>query len=104
MTAGIVASRDPPAVRRKRRTGGPRALPVDRLRLPGVQSARRIPPFLDAILARLRADASSPVTVLRLGVVGLFALAGGPWLAWLPLDLLERMPGMPVRPLSISHC
>ena len=43
-------------------------------------------PSLAAILAQLRgAGAAGIVTVLRLGAAGLFALAGGPWLAWLLL-------------------
>ena len=30
------------------------------------------------------------------------ALAGGPWLAWLSTELLERLPGGLVRPLPVD--
>ena len=42
------------------------------------------------------------MTVLRLGAAGLVALAPGPWLAWLPVELLSRLPGGPVRPLPVE--
>ena len=29
-------------------------------------------------------------------------LAGGPWLAWLLLDLLDRLPGTPLRALPLT--
>ena len=53
-------------------------------------------------------DALRPLTrgagraVLRAGSAGLTLLAAGPWLAWLPLDLLERLPGTPLRALPIA--
>ena len=60
-------------------------------------------PSLAAILAQLRgAGAAGIVTVLRLGAAGLFALAGGPWLARLSTELLERLPGGLVRPLPVE--
>ena len=40
--------------------------------------------------------------MLRLDGAGLFAMAGGPWLAWLPVELLERLPGGLVRPLAVD--
>ena len=40
--------------------------------------------------------------MLRLGAAGLFALATGPWLAWLSTELLERLPGGLVRPLPVD--
>ena len=60
-------------------------------------------PSLDAVLAQLRgAGPERLATVLRLGAAGLFALATGPWLAWLALDLLERLPGGLVRALPVD--
>ena len=29
-------------------------------------------------------------------------LAAGPWLAWLPLDLLDRLPGTPLQALPLA--
>ena len=60
-------------------------------------------PSLAAILAQLRDTAHARVTaVLRVGGAGLFAMAGGPWLAWLPIELLGRLPGRLVRPLPVD--
>ena len=42
------------------------------------------------------------MTVLRLDGAGLFAMAGGPWLAWLPVELLGRLSGGLVRPLPVE--
>ena len=59
-------------------------------------------PSLGAILGPLSGTASPAVTVLRLGAAGLLTLAAGPWFAWLPLDLLERLPDSPIRPLPVD--
>ena len=40
--------------------------------------------------------------VLRAGSTGQTLLAAGPWLAWLPLDLLGRLPGTPLRALPLA--
>lgn len=40
--------------------------------------------------------------MLRLGAAGLFALARGPWLAWLSIELLDSLPDGPVRPLPVK--
>ena len=40
--------------------------------------------------------------VLRAGSAGLTLLAGDLWLAWLPLDLLDRLPGTPLRALPLE--
>ena len=40
--------------------------------------------------------------VVRAGSAGLTLLADGPWLAWLPLDLLDRLPGTPLRALPLA--
>ena len=40
--------------------------------------------------------------VLRAGSAGLTLLAAGRWLAWLPLDLLDRLPERPLRALPLD--
>ena len=103
MTAGIVAWRGHPLL------GGPVA-PEDLARYPWIDFDWPAPasrdesrPSLAAILAQLRDTAHARiVTVLRLDGAGLFALAGGPWLAWLPIELLGRLSGGLVRPLPVE--
>ena len=104
MTAGVVAWRGHPLL------GGPVA-PEDLARYPWIDFDWPAPasrdenrPSLAAILAQLRGGtAHAPVTaVLRLGGAGLFAMAGGPWLAWLPVELLGRLSGGLVRPLPVD--
>ena len=103
MTAGIVAWRDHPLF-----AGS--VAPEDLARYPWIDfdwpapaSLDETRPSLAAILAQLRgAGAAGIVTVLRLGAAGLLALAGGPWLAWLSTELLERLPGGLVRPLPVD--
>ena len=41
-------------------------------------------------------------TVVRAGSAGLLPLAAGPWLGWLLLNFLERLPGAPLRPLPLT--
>ena len=103
MTAGIVAWRDHPLF------AGPVA-PEDLARYPWIDYDWPAPasrdesrPSLAAILAQLRGEGPAGiVTVLRLGAAGLLALAGGPWLAWLSVELLERLPAGLVRPLPVD--
>ena len=38
----------------------------------------------------------------RADSAGLSLLAAGPGLAWLPLELLDRLPGAPLRELSLA--
>ncbi len=40
--------------------------------------------------------------VVRAGSAGLSLLAAGPWLAWLPLDLVDRLSGAPFRELPLA--
>ena len=103
MTAGIVAWRDHPLF-------AGTVTPADLARYPWIDfdwpapaSLDETRPSLAAILAQLRgAGPAGIVTVLRLGAAGLFALATGPWLAWLSTELLERLPGGLVRPLPVD--
>ena len=103
MTAGIVAWRDHPLF-----AGS--VTPADLARYPWIDfdwpapaSLDETRPSLAAILAQLRGQGPAGiVTVLRLGAAGLLALAGGPWLAWLSTELLDRLPGALIRPLPIE--
>ena len=61
------------------------------------------PPSLDRVLDALHARTGRRVkTVLRADAAGLFLLATGPWLARLPLDFLDGLPGTPLRPLPLG--
>ena len=60
-------------------------------------------PSLAAVLDELRELTGGPVRAgLRTGSAGLTLLAAGPWLAWLPLDLLDRLPGTPLKALPLD--
>ena len=103
MTAGVVAWRGHPLL------GGPVA-PEDLARYPWLDFDWPAPasrdenrPSLAAILAQLRDTAPARiVTLLRLDGAGLFAMAGGPWFAWLSTELLNRLPGGLIRPLPVE--
>ena len=61
------------------------------------------PPSPDGVLDALHARTGRRVkTVLRADAAGLFLLATGPWLARLPLDFLDGLPGTPLRPLPLG--
>ncbi len=69
--------------------------------LPATPDADR--PSLDSVLERLFRDTGRHVaTILRAGAAGLFPMADGPWLAWLPLEFLDRLNGPRLRPLPVS--
>lgn len=60
-------------------------------------------PSLAAVLDELQGLTGGPVrAIVRAGSTGLTLLAAGPWLAWLPLDLLDRLPGTPLRALPLA--
>ena len=60
-------------------------------------------PSLAAILDELGDLTGAPVrAVMRAGSAGLTLLAAGPWLSWLPLDLLDRLPGTPLKALPLD--
>ena len=40
--------------------------------------------------------------LLRTRSAGLLLLTAGPWLAWLPLELLDALPGAPIAPLPLT--
>ena len=56
-----------------------------------------------AVLEDLRGPAGRRAqTIVRAGSAGLFLMATGPFLAWVPLGFLERMPGPALRPLPLA--
>ena len=60
-------------------------------------------PSPDGVLDALYARTGQRVkTVLRADAAGLFLLTTGPWLARLPLDFLDGLPGTPLRPLPLG--
>ena len=103
VTAGIVAASDHPlqdAPPQPCDLAGWPWIDFDGLAAAGGDAAR---PSLAAVLEELCELAGRPVrAIVRAGSAGLTLLAAGPWLAWLPLDLLDRLPGTPFRPLPVT--
>ena len=100
LTAGIVARRDHPLFARDV-TGDDLArcpwIDVDASTAPAPGDPR---PSLGALLDRLHETTHTRVTtIVRSGPAALFLMATGPYLAWLSLDFLERLPGLVLRPL-----
>ena len=61
------------------------------------------PAALDRLLKRLFHDTGRrAATVLRAGAADLFPMATGPWLAWLPLDYLDRLAATRLRPTPLA--
>ena len=103
LTAGIVARRDHPL--RSRRP----AL-EDLVRSPWLDCDATEPTGADArgtsltaVLARLAERTGVRAgPVLRMGAAGLLLLAEGPWLSWLPLALLARLPALGIAPVPTA--
>ena len=103
MTGGVVAASNHPL-----HAAGPE--PHDLAGWPWIDfdglagtDADAVRPSLAALLDELRELTGAPVrAVLRAGSAGLTLLAAGPWLAWLPLDLLDRLPGTPLKALPLD--
>lgn len=102
VTAGIVAARDHPLLEG-------RVTERDLVRYPWVDfdaaaTARATPrPSLATILDRLYRTTHTRVgTIVRAGAAGLLLMASGPYLAWLSLTFLERLPGRFLRPLPLE--
>ena len=98
LTAGIAAAVDHPL---RAARPGPRELAgwpwID---LDGEPADCR--PSLSALLAEIGGRAGRRVRpVLHAESSGLLLLATGPWLARLPLDLLDALPGAPIAPLPL---
>ena len=65
--------------------------------------SERESPALDELLERLYARTGRRVgSIVRAGAAGLGLMASGPYLAWLPLELLARLPGRPLSPLPLE--
>ena len=66
--------------------------------VPGSEAA-----VLDDLLDRLHVRTGRHAgSVIRAGAAGLALMASGPYLAWLPLELLVRLPGRPLSPLPLE--
>ena len=103
LTAGVVAGRGHPLLDR-------RVTRADLARYPWVDfdaaeapAPGDDPPSLAALLRELR-DTTRPrvQTVARSGTAGVYVLANAPYLAWLAVSFLERLPGALVRPLPVA--
>ena len=100
VTAGVVAHPDHPLHAGRVRPGDLAGHPWIDLDGPAAGGGR---PSLAAVLDDLRARTGRHVrAVVRAGSAGLMLLAAGPWLGWLPLELLERLPGAPLKALPLA--
>ena len=60
-------------------------------------------PSLKELLDRLHGHTGRRVaSVVRAGTAGVALMASGPYLAWLPLELLAGLPGRPLSPLPLE--
>lgn len=60
-------------------------------------------PSLGSLLDRLYESTHTRAqTIARAGTNGLFLMATGPYLNWLSLTFLGRLPGLAVRPLPVK--
>ena len=100
-TAGIVASRGHPLLDREITDDdlvGSAWIDFDADDAPGGGRSS-----LAVLLDRLHETTRRRVrTVVRAGTAGLLLMAGGPYLAWLSLTFLERLPGGFLCPLPVS--
>lgn len=100
LTAAIVAWRGHPLLEGRAGPGDLARWPWIDFDWPAGPSRDDPHPSLGRILAELQAaEPARTLTVLRLGAAGLAALARGPWLAWLPVELLGLLPDGLVRPV-----
>ena len=103
MTAGIVAGRDHPLLSRKVGTDDLTRSPWIDIDAPATTAPGDGRPSLAALLEQLYETTHTRVkTIIRAGTAGLFLMARGPYLAWLSLTFLERLPGMFLRPLPVA--
>ena len=100
VTAGIVAHPDHPLHAGRVRPADLAGHPWIDLDGPAAGGGR---PSLAAVLDELQERTGRHVrAVVRAGSAGLLLLAGGPWLGWLPLNLLDRLPGAPLKALPLT--
>lgn len=99
LTAGIVAARDHPV-----HAGEPAARELADwpwIDLDG--QAASDGPSLAALLDEIGGRTGRRLrAVLHTGSTGLHFLAAGPWLSWLPLNLLDGLSGTPIAPLPLE--
>ena len=102
-TAGIVAWRGHPLLERA-------VTDADLARCPWVDfdgGANPPPgdprPSLGSLLEQVYESTHTRMrTIVRAGTTGLFLMATSPYLAWLSLTFLERLPGLAVQPLPVA--
>ena len=103
MTAGIVASRGHPLLAREITDGDLARSPWIDYDAPAMAAPGERRPSLGGLLERLHESTHTRVqTVIRTGSAGLFLMASGPYLAWLSLAFLERLPGAFLQPLPVE--
>ena len=102
VTAGIVAARDHPL-------HAARPEPRDLADWPWIDldGPARVgnggQPSLVVVFDELQRQTGRRVrAVIRAGSAGVALLAEGPWLAWLPLELIDRLPGAPLEALPLT--
>ena len=103
MTAGIVARHDHPLLARRVTNDDLARCPWIDYDAPWTTAPDDGRPSLAALLERLHATTRTRVrTVVRTGTAGLFLMEKGPYLTWLSLTFLERLPGLCLRPLPVA--
>ena len=102
MTAGVVAWSGHPLLAAKVTRRDLSRYPWIDFDWPATPSPGDGRPSLDALLEGLGEPVPTRVkTVLRAGTAGLLLMADGPYLAWLSLTFLDRLPGGFLRPLPV---
>ena len=103
MSWGIVAHRDHPLHSRTATYDDLAEYPWIDFDAPAPREPGRDRPSLAGVLDRLHLETSRHVrTIIRTGSVGLFLMDTGPYLSWLPLTFLQRLPGVRLRPLPLE--
>ena len=106
LTAAIVAGDGHPLLTRRPSVRDLSGYPWIDYDAPAFTAPAAVPPgdpetSLDPVLERLFRETGRRVTTrLRAGAAALLPMAAGPWLAWLPLELLDRLAEPRPRPLS----
>ena len=106
LTAAIVAGDGHPLLTRRPSLRDLSGYPWIDYDAPAFTAPAAVPPgdpetSLDPVLERLFRETGRRVTTrLRAGAAALLPMAAGPWLAWLPLELLDRLAEPRPRPLS----
>ena len=104
IAAGIVAGEGHPLLAARPAVGDLAGYPwIDYSETASTAASGTGLPSLTGVLDVLYAYTGKQVqTVVRADTVGLFLLAAGPWLAWLPLNFLEALAAPKLRPLPLK--